>query len=313
MGQLDRVKEARRVAVDAALSRWQERSGQRQQNRADILSKGAGNADSSGRVARMQAREAGFRNAAELRARGLLPLGIERKMGATLDLNALAPSEVARKAGRPVARLVQMPDPGVQPEGFATGFLVSPRLLITNHHVFPSRADAVGMGANFLYERDERGIRQGIIFELDPDALYFSNETLDYAIVAIKPNPEGNPSLDSLGFLALIEATPKILLGEPVQISEYPEGGPKQYATTDNRLVDILDTGFLQYDTDTLQGASGSPALSKNWELVALHHASIPEMRDGKSLPSTAVFGPRTTATRRCTGSPMKGCGSVPL
>ena len=39
------------------------------------------------------------------------------------------------------------------------------------------------------------------------------------------------------------------------------------------------DKSLLQYETDTLEGSSGSPAFSKNWELVALHHASIPQMR----------------------------------
>ena len=35
----------------------------------------------------------------------MLPLGIERKMGATLDYVPFAPSDAARTAGRPVARL----------------------------------------------------------------------------------------------------------------------------------------------------------------------------------------------------------------
>src|SRR5262249_46437444 len=154
-------------------------------------------------------------------------------------------------------------------------------LLMTNHHVFPTRGDAAGMGANFLFERDERGLRLGVIFEIDPDGFYLSDEALDYAIVAVKPVSIDRRRLEEFAPIALIEAVPKILIGQPVNIIEYPEGGPKQYATTHNQLVDILDEGFLHYETDTLEGSSGSPAFSGNWELVALHHSSIPEIRDG--------------------------------
>ena len=38
---------------------------------------------------------------------------------------------------------------------------------------------------------------------------------------------------------------------------------------------------FLEYTTDTLPGSSGSPAFNKDWEVVALHHSGVPEIRDG--------------------------------
>ena len=82
-------------------------------------------------------------------------------MGPTLDWTPYAPSDGARSAGRPVARVVELRAPGTQPEGFATSFLVTSRLLMTNHHVFPTKADAAGAGANFLYERTDRGSRMG--------------------------------------------------------------------------------------------------------------------------------------------------------
>lgn len=290
MSNLNRIRDARRAVQAAALQRWRDRAQTRDRNKAAIAVGGPGAADSPQRQTRFLARQAGLAQARELGRAGLLPLGIERKMGATLDYSPFAPSDAAKKAGRPVARIVELVGPGLQPEGFATGFLVAPRLLITNHHVLPTRSDAVGLGANFLFERNERGIQAGLVFELDPQAFYVSDERLDFAIVAVEPGAAGSSGLDDLGVITLIEATPKILKGQPVNIIQYPDGGPKQYAISQNRLVDILDEGFLQYETDTLGGSSGSPAFSEAWELVALHHASIPELRDGRVVATDGSF-----------------------
>jgi endonuclease G len=172
----------------------------------------------------------------------------------------------------------------VQPEGEATGFLVAPSLLLTNWHVFPEKGAARGTGANFLYERNEKGIAIGITFEIDPDAFYLSNKELDYCFVGMKSRAVDGSASDNLGTIALIEATPKILIGQKVNIIEHPEGREKQYAYKNNRLLDILDQGFLHYETDTLEGSSGSPAFSEMWELVGLHHAGIPEIRDGRII-----------------------------
>jgi len=290
MGQFERFKEARRAAQQAALGRWIERTEQREQNKQQVAVAGIGAADSPQRNARFQLREATLAQARELRAIGRLPIGIERKMGPTLDIVSFPENETARKAGRPVARVVLLGGDGTQAEGIATAFLASPQLLMTNHHVFPSRSAAHGTGANFLFERSERGIETGVTFEIDPDAFYVADEALDVALVAVKPRSVDGHSLSEFGSITLIEATSKILIGQPVNIIQHPEGGPKQYAVAHNRLVDILAAGFLHYETDTLEGSSGSPAFSKSWELVALHHASIPEYRDGRVVADDGGF-----------------------
>lgn len=283
MGRLERIKEAELAARQSALQRWKERAGERAKNQSELQSAGVGAADSPMLNARFAARQAGFAQARDLRARGQLPIALERKMGPTLDWTPFAPSDGARTAGRPVARLVGLGGPGTQPEGFATGFLVSSRLLLTNHHVFPSLLDVRDSGANFLFERTDQGLESGVIFELDGDTFYHSNERLDLALVAVRPTSLTGSALADFGFLNLVEATPKILIGQSVNIIQYPEGGEKEYAIAENRLIDLLDSGFLHYETDTLEGSSGSPAYSNDWQLVGLHHASIPEM-DGNRV-----------------------------
>jgi endonuclease G len=287
MAPLNRFGERKRQVMLAAASRWQARTDSRTSDKATVAALGPGAADSPMRQARFSAREAVLAQAAGLRSQGQLPVFIERKIGPTLDFLSAAPSEAARKAGRPVARIVSSVDPHVQAEGFASGFLISPRLLMTNWHVFPDIGSAVETGANFLHDRDEHGIELGITFEIDPNAFYLNDETLDFAIVALRPKAVTGEALEDLGYIGLTEATSKILKGQPVDIIEYPDGGEKEYATQNNRLVDILDEGYLHYETDTLEGSSGSPAFSESWELVALHHAAIPEMRDGHIMTVT--------------------------
>jgi endonuclease G len=290
VGQLERIKEAQKAVRQAATSRWLERAPKREKNLQEIAAGGVGAADSPMRQARYMVREATFAKARELRSLGRLPFGIERKIGPTLDWTPYAPSDGARAAGRPVARVVELRGSGTQPEGFATSFLVTPRLLITNHHVFPTKADAAGTGANFLYERTDRGLETGAIFEIDADNFYLSDERLDVALVGIKSRCLEGRLISEFNAVPLVEATPKILIGHRVNIIQHPEGGPKQYAITENRLVDLLDSGFLHYDTDTLGGSSGSPVFSQDWQLVGLHHASIPKMIGGKVVAIDGSF-----------------------
>ena len=281
--EIARRREARLSVREAAITRWQRHESERARNIQLVAMGGAGAADSPQRNVRLRARESTYERARALHRRGLLPSYLERRIGPTLDYSPYAPSEQARAVGRPVARIVELAGPGLQPEGIATGFLIAPSLLLTNHHVFPTRSDAVGTGANFLYERTDRGLQTGVIFEIDPAAFYVSDARLDFAVIAVKPQSlDGAHTLGEFGAIALIEATPKILIGQQVRIIQYPAGGSKQYAIRQNRLVNVLEDGFLHYETDTLEGSSGSPAFSESWELVALHHAGIPEIRDGR-------------------------------
>ena len=274
----------RRKVLLAAAKRWKERTAERDTAAGQSAAFGAGTSESPLRQARFDARQAAFGQAAELRRRGQLPVFIERKIGATLDLLDNAPSEAARTAGHPVARIVNTVDPGLQAEGYGSGFMVHPQLLLTNWHVFPEVRDATGAGANFGYEIGERGLQLGLTYALQPERFFVSNERLDFALVAVAPQAVTGEPLGQWGTIMPSEASAKILVGQPINIIQYPDGGPKMYATKNNTLVDILDDGFLQYLTDTKEGSSGSPTFSAAWELVGLHHAGVPEVRGGKIM-----------------------------
>jgi endonuclease G len=282
-----RVSEVRLGLAYQAAERWRARTPQRSGAMEALKRSGPAAADTAARVANFQARET---------LRPAVRQFQERQIGPTLDYTSFAPDEDARRAGRPVARIVQLGDPGTVPEGFASGFLVAPGMLLTNHHVLPSKAESFGVGANFQYEYTSAGLSQGVTFELDPDTFYYSNERLDLALCAVKPKAlSGAQTLDDFGRLPLIEQTGKILVGHPVNIIQYPAGGPKQYATTQNKLLDVLDEGFLHYTTDTLAGSSGSPASNSRWEVIALHHLAIPLVQNGKIIAKDGnVWNPST-------------------
>ncbi|HKB43528.1 MAG TPA: DNA/RNA non-specific endonuclease, partial [Chitinophagaceae bacterium] len=202
------------------------------------------------------------------------------------DLKELAPNELARIAGKPVARIENIPAAGLQAEGFATGFLVSPNLLMTNNHVFPDSNSAKDCAANFLYERTSAGISAGFQFFIDPAKFFYTNKNLDFSLVYVEPVSLDNKfSLTGFGFLRMISTPGKILVGQPINIIQHPSGGIKQYAYQNNTVVDILNLEhFIHYTTDTEKGSSGSPCYNTAWDLAALHHSGVPLVIDGKII-----------------------------
>src|SRR5215470_8947975 len=214
MASIPGIRERLYGMRSAAAKRWAQRTAARGEATRAVEAAGPGAADSKIRNDEYAWRQQQLRRAPVLRARGALPLAIERKIGPTLDFLAAAPDDASARAGRPVARIVDSVDPKVEPTGFASGFLVGPRLLLTNQHVFPSAGDARHIGANFLFQQTSSGINRGVVFELDPDTFFLNDERLDYALVAIKPQSVDGTLLSDMGVITLIEATPKIMIGD---------------------------------------------------------------------------------------------------
>lgn len=271
---LGRLRVVRRELMFQAARRWAERGLQRTEGLRKVAEMGPGAADSPVQVARFVSRE-------NRKAALGLPRFQERVLGAN-DLVPFAPSSRASAVATPVARITTAPGDGYSPEGFASGLLLPGGLLLTNFHVFPGRDYAEGCAANFGHARDEKGLSDGIYFELDPKTFWVGDSSLDFAIVAVRPKSTKGAALPELPATNLIEVTGKVLTGMPVNIIQHPGGGPRQFAVSNNRLVDILPAGFLHYEADTDRGSSGSPVYNGDWELLALHHSGVPEIVGGK-------------------------------
>ena len=222
-------------------------------------------------------------------------IGIERMIGDTLDLDDVAPTVEAKTAGEPVARIVELYSGPRIGDGFATGFLVAPDLLLTNWHVFETRADARGCGAEFGFERNQSGqLQSGIVFEIDPSLFFLSDRGLDIALVGLKTvSAIGTGVPTTFGSVRLIPTLGKILVGHPVNIIQHPDGRHKHWGVRQNKLsAEPADPDlFMSYTTDTLPGSSGSPAFNVDWELVAVHHSGVPRLdANGNILTKTGTL-----------------------
>ena len=250
--------------------------------------RGAGpNADSAERIAkylRHQSEIAG----GELLWAGVEPppllpdFGQERIVGHS-DLISFSSLQKAIAIGRFVGRVSQRCDGGgLSPIG--TGSMVSPRLMLTNHHVLPDR-DAAGnqvIEFNFQLGEDDAPLAVST-FALAPDAFFATDETLDFTLVAVEPLSNEGHRLDLFGWSRLNGAEGKILKGHALNIIQHPGGAYKQIVLRGNRLLELCNHYFL-YETDTMRGSSGAPVYSDQWEVVALHHRSVPKVVDGQVM-----------------------------
>lgn len=185
-----------------------------------------------------------------------------------------------------------------------SGFLISPRLFITNQHVIPDAQAAAFATITFDREISEGGRpRPTTSYLLDPDALaLFSDEDhLDYAVIAVGGRQSGTATLAELGYCALSNRKDKHIVGMPLNIIQHPSGLPKMIAIRNNLLTHRGGQGrTLLYETDTETGSSGSPVFNDDWEVVALHHWGAPHNEEtdefGQPLPAFVNEGIRISA-----------------
>lgn len=202
----------------------------------------------------------------------------ERILGVAKDLQAWSFLPRGVRAARTVARISVRENGRELPIG--TGFLVSPRLLLTNHHVFPYaeavRQAFVEFDAQVSVDNTPEVAKR---YTLDPDAFFVADEGLDFALVLVGPGADGRPAGEIFGWNRLSARPGKLVIGEPVNIVGHPGGRLKEISIRENRLEVRLDD-FLQYQTDTEPGSSGSPVYNDQWEVTALHHGGVPRTDD---------------------------------
>lgn len=209
------------------------------------------------------------------------PNGYERVIGQS-DLLSINFLDRGRRAADAVCRIRLPVEGGI---AWATGFLVGPRLLMTNNHVLATPAEAAQAQAEFGYEHDIDGVvREPVGFHLDPGAVFFTSTALDVTLVGVTPFATDATPLERYGWLALLPLSGKGVDGEWVSIVQHPEGAPKQIAIHASEIVKLDPAQvpgdiapFIHYSTDTEPGSSGSPVLNDQWQVIAIHHKAVPD------------------------------------
>jgi len=190
--------------------------------------------------------------------------------------------EQAEMAGRQVARLSVPRFVDGQPKqgvGVGTGWLVTPRLMLTNHHVVAARdrkeqpatdTDFAKQGeSTFAWFDYHREGEQGPT--VAATGVVASDSELDYALLRLQDSPELPPR----HCMALVTENSPLRRGARLNIVQCPGGGPLRYAIRNNFFVGMGSQGHqVRYLTDTVPGSSGSPVLDDNWQVVAMHRGA---------------------------------------
>jgi endonuclease G len=205
---------------------------------------------------------------------GTEPLGLEKILGVN-NLKQIAWIERGVHVSRAVCRILT-------PRGLGSGFLVAPRMVMTNNHVIPSVDTAAQTKVEFNYQLPFEGSREptgAVRYDLNPDVFYTS-PALDYTLVAVRSAevPE-KPAVETWGVVPLNPNADPVP-DEHVVIIQHPNGGPKQIVLTANAVLQVRPP-YLHYSTDTMPGSSGSPVFSDLWQAIAIHHAAGPSVRVG--------------------------------
>jgi len=239
---------------------------------------------------------------------------VERTIRA--DNPLLDPMDFLAGLGTDTARVARIEIATNKGSLFGTGFLVGPRVMITNHHVIecllgPTVDGVTAKPENVTVRFDYKVMRDPantIVYEspgrscgLDPDWHIDSSpdapdapggrgpgaEELDYALIRLNERAgddtldhSGAPAATKRGFVAIPAGGHGFATGSSLFILQHPKGGPVKLGLDTRSVIGLFDDGRrVRYTTNTEGGSSGSPCYTPEWKVVALHHAGDPDFR----------------------------------
>jgi hypothetical protein len=157
----------------------------------------------------------------------------------------------------------------VEGSAFGTGFLISPRHLLTCHHVISEPDVARHATLELDYHREENdAFGRVTTVRLAPDAVFAADEALDFALVALETPMEGRPAIP-------LTDQGDATVGERVTIFHHAQAGPLQLSLREGTVIAVQDA-VLHHNASTQPGSAGAPLLDERLRLIGLHHASIP-------------------------------------
>lgn len=173
--------------------------------------------------------------------------------------------------------------------GTGTAWLIADGYVLTNHHVINNRAPGVvadpddfgrqALAATVQFDFDRTGAAGETFAVASCD---IADPALDFALLKLAAAPNRKA----------LRVLPRPLGVHPqkpiaLNIIQHPDGRPKQIAVRNNLAHDTTPD-VLRYFTDTNEGSSGSPVMTDDWTVVALHR--------GYQAVENVVFQGATTA-----------------
>jgi len=158
--------------------------------------------------------------------------------------------------------------------GIASAFIVSPTLLLTNWHVFPTIFFAKFNQARVVFDYDQANSKDKKAV-LQPEIFYWADPKLDYCLVAFAALKDDIVVRKPI-VMSIADVNHVLKKDNRLTIIQHPEGRPKSLSI-DGCVVTGMsrDSGTIVYTNDTSGGSSGSPVFTRTWILVGLHHGAI--------------------------------------
>jgi V8-like Glu-specific endopeptidase/WD40 repeat protein len=204
------------------------------------------------------------------------------------------PVDFLIEATKCAASVCKIEIPGLNRYG--TGFLISPNLVITNHHVIKQSEDEdLNENARSAlltfgnYKADMGELAPGIVINVNQDepvVEYSPTDSLDFVLLSIESNPN-----EDVEPLKISKDIPKKY--SPLNIIQHPGNQEMKVSLARNGITAInKGKDRIQYVTHTARGSSGSPCFNNNWELVGLHHAGIEEtvIKKGQGILFSSIY-----------------------
>ena len=153
--------------------------------------------------------------------------------------------------------------------GFGTGFLVSPRLILTCHHVIPDVATAMASSIEFDYRDDPSGRFCPVTRVAFDPTMVLADPFLDFAVIALREPLPGRLCVP-------LKAGIPVPIGQPVSLFHHPQAGPLRIGFQDGAVISADDT-VIHHTAGSLPGSGGGPLFDERLQLIGLHHASKPQ------------------------------------
>lgn len=183
-----------------------------------------------------------------------------------------------------------------------TGVLIAPDLVLTNYHVLSqavidtedlaAKAKTVLCEFGFVSQEHASPVSPDT-FTVDPSKPLVAAsppQQLDYALLRVEPKITG-AAYAHINPVHLPAISPPLKEKDGLNVLQHPAGNVMQISLSASGVVQVDPVrGRVWYVNRTQGGSSGSPCFNSEWQMVALHHASMSRgfgsVREGILLPA---------------------------